>query len=353
MNSKEFHKRYKLDGKVPKGGMSEVAIYLDQVLERKVVIKSLQPHTDQTRLLDEIKALQSIRSKHVVEIYDIIRNNKDEVESLIEEFLPGKDLNKYEEKSSEKYLQILYQVSTGISDIHSKGIIHRDIKPNNMKFDAENFIKIFDFGLARESDINNNTIGFKGTKPFAAPELYTNKKIKFTEAIDTYAFGITAFLLTGNTLPNELVKSPPVPVAKLFNTKIINISEEIIDILNNTISLDPSQRPLMKEIASLIGNHLLYNKHRATIVSGSEVILINKDNNNIDLSVTNLGNIKIIYDGIYFKVSKVKGEIIINNSEINNGFILPGSCVIAFGAPYRGANRVYATFDISHPEVIL
>jgi serine/threonine-protein kinase len=79
---------------------------------------------------------------------------------------------------------MLYQVATGLSDLHAQGIIHRDIKPDNIKIDESGLVKIFDFGLARFSGVNNETQGFAGTFGYAAPELLTDETNDFTEAID-------------------------------------------------------------------------------------------------------------------------------------------------------------------------
>jgi serine/threonine protein kinase len=75
------------------GGMSDAKLYTDTHLERLVVIKSLKDGTDQKRILDELAALQSIRSKHVVQVYDIIRDDAGAVAAIIEEYIPGADLS--------------------------------------------------------------------------------------------------------------------------------------------------------------------------------------------------------------------------------------------------------------------
>ena len=65
------------------GGMSEAIVCTDTHLERQVVVKSLKPGADSKRILDELAALQTIRSKHVVQIYDVIRDAKDNVVAIV------------------------------------------------------------------------------------------------------------------------------------------------------------------------------------------------------------------------------------------------------------------------------
>lgn len=154
------------------GGMSDVEVYTDVHLERDVVIKTLKDGVDPKRILDEIAALQTIRSKHVVQMYDVIKNDKGGIIAVVEEYISGDDLTSYPKpKAVTEFLELIYQIAEGISDIHAQDQIHRDIKRQNMKFDAEGCLKIFDFGLARSS-AGASTMGQFGTPGYMAPELF-------------------------------------------------------------------------------------------------------------------------------------------------------------------------------------
>ena len=144
----ELPKRYKPIGHGACGGFSDVNYCTDTHLDRKVAIKFIQEESEKRRILDELQALLQIRSKHVVQVYDIIPGDAASL-GIVEEFVEGEDLltSDFSTQSLENYLKILWQVASGIADIHDKGIIHRDIKPNNMKLDGEGVVKIFDFGL--------------------------------------------------------------------------------------------------------------------------------------------------------------------------------------------------------------
>ena len=113
---------------------------------------------------DELAALLKMRSKHVVQIYDLCKF-PDKCIGIIQEFIDGKDLLESfaPPTSIDSYYRQLWQIASGISDIHAVGVIHRDIKPNNMKVDPEGVIKIFDFGLARDAGPAAATVGFVGT----------------------------------------------------------------------------------------------------------------------------------------------------------------------------------------------
>jgi serine/threonine-protein kinase len=205
--------RYQPTGEVLQGGMSDIYICNDQVLERKVVIKSIGDPSQLNRIRDEITALQMLRSKHVVQIYDYFVDTNSQQVGIVEEFVPGPCLHEYPPDGlslpTSDYLLILYQVALGLSDIHDQGVIHRDIKPNNIKYTDGGLVKIFDFGLARVTGISDQTVGFSGTFCYAAPELLTDQKLSFTNAIDVYAFGILAWHLSGQGIPPELSCIPP------------------------------------------------------------------------------------------------------------------------------------------------
>jgi eukaryotic-like serine/threonine-protein kinase len=349
--------RYVPTGKVLTGGMGEILICQDQSLEREVAIKFIQNVRDQRRLFDEVAALQKIRSKHVVQIFDVFINESDRRIGIVQEYVSGNDLVFFTEKKSisiHEYLKILYQIASGISDIHAQGLIHRDVKPNNIKFDQSNIIKIFDFGLARFSGKNDSTLGFAGTNGFAAPELYRSGLVSFTNAIDTYAFGITAWYLSGIKIPEALSKVPPsFTNVQSFSSLPLEIPESIVNLLDRTLSEDLNNRPLMSDITDLLGNHLLRDKHRALLIYGQNTYTLSSTRRLVKLDDQNYGSLHIRYDGLDFLIDFVRGEVFVNNQAVQRGQILPKDCVITLGDSSHGANRIFITFDISNPQVVL
>ena len=349
--------RYISTGKVLTGGMGEVLICQDTSLEREVAIKFIQDFGDQRRLFDEIEALQKIRSKHVVQIFDVFISSFDRRIGIVQEYVSGNDLVSLGEDQNwtlDEYLKVLYQIASGISDIHDQGLIHRDIKPNNIKFDQSGIIKIFDFGLARFTGKNDSTLGFAGTPMFAAPELYRSGFVPFTNAIDTYAFGITAWYLSGVEIPASLLERPPNFINTVSFASIpLQIPDAIVNILDRTLAEDPNNRTSILEVRSLLEKYLLRNKHRALFVYGGQAYTLEKTNRLVRLDVKNYGSLHIKYDGLNFLIDFVSGAVFINNQIASKGQILPKNCVITLGEPSRKAERLFITFDISNPEVVL
>jgi serine/threonine-protein kinase len=234
------------------GGMSDAIVCHDDHLERLVLVK------------------------HVVELFDVLRDDDGEIVGIVEDYLPGDDLNEMLPiKDRDAFLRTAYAISCGIADIHERGRVHRDIKPSNMKFDAEDCLKIFDFGLSRPDDVDAKTIGTVGTPGYIAPELCVDedKEVTFSQPVDVYAFGATAVKMLLGKLPAELRKLPPtLPcLAADFGKHPIALPKEISNVLNACLSPNPNDRPNMTVVRDILAAHLLRDQHRATLVLGNTV----------------------------------------------------------------------------------
>lgn len=350
-----FPTRYELDGEYAKGGFGDIFFCKDLHLERKVAIKTISNIAEKSRLRDEINALLAMRSKNVVQVFDLIQFDSETV-GIVLEYIDGCDLfdSDYPKESVENYLKTLWQIASGINDIHEAGIIHRDIKPNNMKFDDEGILKIFDFGLSRDEGVGAATIGFKGTFCFAAPELYSHEEVTFTNAIDVYAFGAVALNLSGVDFPNELKATPPVPlVDNPFPSFLAHEYPVLISLLDKCFEQDPNLRPSIPTIKKEIEGYLLKGKHQALAVMNETVHYLNSEKTRVKLSVDELASLEIYYDDMGFYLDNVFGEVYMNNVLINSKTELIMSCVITIGEPNRKNKRSHITFDVSNPEVII
>jgi serine/threonine protein kinase len=348
--------RYRQKGEPEDGGMGTVIFCDDIHLDRVVAIKFIQDKRHHRRMLDEMRALLKMRSKHVVQVYDVVTPDAETL-GIVQEFVAGNDLfnEAFPRKSKENYLKTIWQIAAGIADIHEVGVIHRDIKPNNMKLDREGIIKIFDFGLARDEGIGAVTRGFVGTPGFAAPELYRRADARFTKAVDTYAFGATALYLALEKLPDVLHEMPPdLSAGPFFGAVPFDLHPSLTEILDRCLSSDPDARPSMDAVKTEIARHLLVDKHQALFVFRGAPSYLNAMRRDVVLELPKIGKLGISYDGFAFRISEVSGEVEINNRMPNVGDQIPGSCVVSLGiAPRRASDRVFITFDISNPEIVL
>jgi serine/threonine-protein kinase len=341
------------------GGMSKIGIYNDKILERKVVIKALSPNTDAMRLLDELRALQHIRSDYVVQVFDIVPDAVGDPVALVEEYIPGSGLDDYiGNVTTKNFVEIGYQISAGLCEVHAHGIIHRDLKPDNCKFDNHSYLKIFDFGLARFSGDNDSTVNFVGTPGFMAPELFSanlSGAIKFGPAVDVFAFAAIMLLLVKGKLPKSICSMPPkLPSLELnFAGHAAVVPTQLISILNRSFHVNPKERPTAEELKNAFQKILLHGRHNALMHSVTGTYHLSQANPNASISVQGLGGLKVTYDGNGFVISKITGAVFVNNGAANDGDVLPAASVIVLGPPELKYHRVQLTFDISHPAVVL
>ncbi|WP_073554242.1 serine/threonine-protein kinase [Raoultella planticola] len=342
--------RYSLHKSGIGGGMGDILTCDDHHLDRKVIIKILKDGEDERRLLDEQKALLKLRSKHVVQLYDLIDV---EVEGktkkgIVLEFIDGNDIEYNNEESTSDILKKLWQIACGLSDIHSAGVIHRDIKPNNIRTNVNGIVKILDFGLARSAGTEAFTHSVIGTLGYMAPELWKRKNISFDQKIDIYAFGVVALDLLGIDKPDELYEQPPMPITYIKGLEKI-IPQDLADIFTSCLSHDKSNRPSMSYVRDIIAKHLLKDRHRALFVLHRKKYEIDSKNRSVTITWGTDGSMQIIYDGFDFIVYNISGNATINNQPITKNKKFPSCSVITL---INGKSRTFVTFDISRPEVI-
>jgi eukaryotic-like serine/threonine-protein kinase len=348
----KFPDRYEATGVAGGGGMGEIHECIDRHLNRRVILKMLKGGEEDRRLLDEQKALIKIRSKHVVQLFDVVVvENVGEVRTaLVLEHINGYDLKVGSLMPGELYLKTIWQVACGMHEIHQHNIIHRDIKPNNIRVDEGGVVKILDFGLARTSGLEAVTRSVIGTPGFMAPELWGSAVVSFDEKIDVYAFGMLALTLLDSTVPRELLNRPPMPLPLgSLNLLKASLPSDVVDVLEKCLSYLPVNRPTMSDVENVLRTHLLKGRHRGLIVLGQKTHEINMASPAPTVRYKKDHAIGIHYDGFTFRVANLEGEISVNNTTLNVGNSLPDCCVISLG-PIN--DRSFATFDISNPEVM-
>lgn len=355
--------RYTPSGRVSHGGTGSVIFCEDSNLERGVAIKFLQPQSEKRRIMDEIAALQQIRSKNVVEIYDIIIEPPDNRIGLVQESLTGQGLDEVAPltgTSAEKF-RLLYQIANGVADIHAQGLIHRDLKPNNMRLDSEGLVNIFDFDLSRLEGPAALTRGFRGTTGFAAPELYSFGLVVLDKSADVYSLAATILFLLCGHLPEELLKIPADPGPWLSSGGFLSPSilsllhgeSDLAECLNRCFQ-PPAIRPSAREIRNRFADLLLQDRHRAQLVAKRTVYVVDTNSPRTRIGFAGLGEMLLAYDKSKFSATWISGHVYINNSPLSAPETVFGSCVLGFGDnTLKPWQREFVTLDISHPEVVL
>ncbi|MCK4760946.1 MAG: protein kinase [Candidatus Aminicenantes bacterium] len=201
----DFGSRYKIIEELGRGGMGIVYKAEDKVLNTTAALKTIKPEflTDQrmiSRFKEEIRLAREIAHENVVRIYDF--GEVGEVKFISMQYIEGISLKDMLAESGplpiEKTKAILKQICMGLLAAHKKGIVHRDLNPNNIMIDKGNNVYITDFGLAKSADSTGITHSgaLVGTPRYIAPEQWLGEKVD--NRVDIYMLGIIIFeMITG------------------------------------------------------------------------------------------------------------------------------------------------------------
>ena len=154
--------QYKIISAIGKGGMGEVFLAQDTKLDRKVALKILPPEFAEdadrmSRFVREAKSASALNHPNILTIHEI--GESDGTHFIATEFIEGETLSKHlkgENISLKTVLDIATQIASALQTAHSAGIVHRDIKPDNVMIRADGLAKILDFGIAKLSESPKN-----------------------------------------------------------------------------------------------------------------------------------------------------------------------------------------------------
>ncbi|MCK5648692.1 MAG: serine/threonine protein kinase, partial [Gammaproteobacteria bacterium] len=150
-------KGYKIQGILAKGGMATIYIAMQESLQRQVALKILDPKLDATVLdlfLDESRIIASLKHPNIVPVIDVGRVGIHFYHAM--EYLEGGDLEVRIAQGIEKNtaLEIVLELADALYLVHSKGIIHGDIKPANIVFRSDDCPVLTDFGISKRTNIS-------------------------------------------------------------------------------------------------------------------------------------------------------------------------------------------------------
>lgn len=198
--------RYKIVRSLGEGGMANVYLAHDLILNRDVAVKLLRLdlRDDQAairRFRREANSLTELVNPYIVNIYDVDEDNG--MQYLVMEYVDGTDLKEYIARNHPmpyaRIIEIFLQILSAVDEAHAHGIIHRDLKPQNILMDKNGNVKVTDFGIAvaaaEETMTRTNTL--MGSVHYISPEQARGSII--TRQSDIYSLGIVLFeMLTGH-----------------------------------------------------------------------------------------------------------------------------------------------------------
>ncbi len=247
--------RYEVFKHIGQGGMADVFLAMDTILNREVAIKILKSElcadpVSLVRFEREAQAATTLSHPNIVEIYDV--GDYKGRRYIVMEYVPGRTLKQVIRSrgslEADEAIDIEKQLVSAVSEAHHKGIIHRDIKPQNIIVKSDGSIKILDFGIAiakgnvQVTQANN----VMGSVHYLAPELAKGKPASVQS--DIYALGIVLFEMLSGDVPFKADSAVQVALMQMRNEmpsiRSINpsIPQSIENIITRATVKDPQKR---------------------------------------------------------------------------------------------------------------
>ncbi|MCE5248239.1 protein kinase [bacterium] len=244
--------RYEILKEIGRGGMGTVFVAKDLVLDEKVALKVLAGALDENtekRFIQEIRLARQINHPNVVRVHTFERWR--EMRFIVMEYIDGVDLRKWAASRGPiplgQALDVVAGVAEGLAAAHRLGIVHRDVKPENVLVDGEGRPHLCDFGIARKGDVHLTREGLvMGSPAYMAPEQIRGQAAD--ARADLYALGILAFFLIAGREPfasenvaevlrQQLEVEPPA-----LSSLRQGVPRGLEDLVARVLSKDPARR---------------------------------------------------------------------------------------------------------------
>ena len=203
-----FAGRYEIIEELGKGGMGRVYKVKDEKLDEEMALKVLKPEIAADkgmieRFKNELKLARKIAHKSICKMYDL--NEEEDNPYITMEYVKGEDLKSYIRRkaklSEEETIAIAKQVCEGLEEAHELGVIHRDLKPQNIMIDEKSNAKVLDFGIARSVEAPGVTQSgvMIGTPDYMSPEQAEGEEAD--QRSDIYAMGVILYEMVTGSVP--------------------------------------------------------------------------------------------------------------------------------------------------------
>lgn len=252
---KKLDGRYEITELIGVGGMADVYKANDVMENRTVAVKILKPEFSQNeeflrRFRNESKAIAVLSHPNIVKIYDV--GFTDEIQFIVMEYIDGITLKEFIEQQGvlkwKDALHFVTQILRALQHAHDKGIVHRDIKPQNIMLFTDGTIKVMDFGIARFSRIDGKTLSDKtiGSVHYISPEQARGDMTD--ERSDIYSVGVMLYEMLTGRKPFDGENPVAIALKHMQETAVSpreimpSIPEALEEIVIHAMERDPARR---------------------------------------------------------------------------------------------------------------
>lgn len=253
--------RYRLIAQQGSGGMAVIYKAIDQMLGRQVAVKILRPSLTSdpsflARFRNEARSVANLQHPNIVTVFDVGQDGP--TYYIVMEFVDGTDLKKIIKTDGalpiSRALKLGIQISSGIGFAHRSGLVHADVKPQNILVTREDIVKVTDFGIAQA--LTTAQPGERQSVVWGSPHYFAPEQARGerpSPASDVYSIGIVMFEMLTGRLPytgqnqQELALAhirDRIPMVTEYNP---SVPENLARIVYKTMSKEPEQRYRMAD----------------------------------------------------------------------------------------------------------
>ncbi|HTY86680.1 MAG TPA: serine/threonine-protein kinase [Candidatus Acidoferrum sp.] len=255
---------FRIEQKLGEGSLGVVYAAHDDKLDRRVAIKVLRRRADESirrRVLDEARKAAALGDPAIVTVFSVL--DETDPPAIVMELVEGFPLDRFSAQLNfEQKARLLREVARGLAVAHERGLIHRDLKPDNIIVGPDLRPRILDFGLALSSEeAGRPGAGFEGTPLYASPEQVRGRPL--TAASDVFSFGSLMFKVltgrapfTGETA--EQVFAAIATTAPPFLREVaVGVPEDLQAVCLACLAWEPADRPTASEVVLELGRFLV------------------------------------------------------------------------------------------------